>query len=335
MANKILIIAEAGVNHNGDIKIARELVDAAAMAGANLVKFQTFNAARLVTPSAPQAAYQKRTASFDHTQLSMLHRLELNSTMHEELVSYCASRNIGFFSSAFDIPSVDYLHSLGVERFKIPSGEITNLPYLRHVGRFSTPLILSSGMATLGEIEAALDILENAGTPRSKITVLHCSSDYPASMTDVNLRAMLTVRDAFGVSVGYSDHTQGIEIPIAAAAMGATVIEKHLTIDQNLTGPDHKASLEPCEFTRMVQSIRNIELAMGDGLKRPCGGETENKWVVRKSIVADKTIKAGERFNSNNLTTKRPGTGISPMYWDNIIGKIAKRNYSKDDLIDL
>ena len=296
MSRKTLIIAEAGVNHNGDLELAKQIVKAAANAGADLVKFQTFTAERLAIDSAPKADYQNQTTDQKQSQFSMLRQLELTAEMHEQLIVYCSKQGIGFFSTGFDLQSVDYLASLGADRFKIPSGEITNLPYLRHVGAFGKPLILSTGMATLGEIEAALDACEIAGTPRSRITVLHCNTEYPTPMQDVNLRAMCSIRDAFGVAVGYSDHTLGIEVPIAAVALGATVIEKHLTLDRNWPGPDHKASLEPDEFAVMVRAIRNIEQAMGDGIKRPSPSEGKNKPIARKSLVAARSIKAGERF---------------------------------------
>ena len=335
MKKSTLIIAEAGVNHNGDLELAKQLVDAAAKAGADLVKFQTFSAERLAIASTPKAEYQSQTTDQKQSLFAMLEQLELTAEMHEQLIAYCAERGIGFFSTGFDVGSLDYLASLGAERFKIPSGEITNLPYLRHVGSFGKPLILSTGMATLGEIEGALDALETTGTPRSQITVLHCNTEYPTPMQDVNLRAMTSIRDAFGVEVGYSDHTAGIEVPIAAVALGATVIEKHLTVDRNLPGPDHKASLERDEFAAMVCAIRNIEQAMGDGIKRPRPSEAQNKAIARKSLVAAKPIKMGERFTSDNLTAKRPGTGISPMRWDEVMGRAARRDYAPDELIEL
>jgi N,N'-diacetyllegionaminate synthase len=335
MSRKTLIIAEAGVNHNGDMQLAKQLVEAAANAGADLVKFQTFSAERLATASAPKADYQNQTTDQKQSQFAMLQQLELTPQMHEQLIAHCAQQEIGFFSTGFDIESVDYLASLGAERFKIPSGEITNLPYLRHIGGFGKPLILSTGMATLGEIEAALDVLEIAGTPRLQITVLHCSTEYPTPIQDVNLLAMTRIRDAFGVAVGYSDHTAGIEVPIVAVALGATVIEKHLTLDRNLPGPDHKASLVPDEFAAMVRTIRNIEQAMGDGFKRPSPSEAKNKPIARKSLVAAKPIKAGERFTSENLTAKRPGTGVSPMRWDEVMGRTATRDYGVDEMIEL
>ena len=335
MSRKTLIIAEAGVNHNGDLELAKQIVKAAANAGADLVKFQTFTAERLAIDSAPKADYQNQTTDQKQSQFAMLRQLELTAEMHEQLIVYCSKQGIGFFSTGFDLQSVDYLASLGADRFKIPSGEITNLPYLRHVGAFGKPLILSTGMATLGEIEAALDACEIAGTPRSRITVLHCNTEYPTPMQDVNLRAMCSIRDAFGVAVGYSDHTLGIEVPIAAVALGATVIEKHLTLDRNLAGPDHKASLEPDEFAAMVRAIRNIEQAMGDGIKRPSPSEAKNKPIARKSLVAARSIKAGERFTPENLTAKRPGTGVSPMRWDTAMGRTATRDYGADEMIEL
>ena len=335
MSRKTLIIAEAGVNHNGDLELAKQIVKAAANAGADLVKFQTFTAERLAIDSAPKADYQNQTTDQKQSQFAMLRQLELTAEMHEQLIVYCSKQGIGFFSTGFDLQSVDYLASLGADRFKIPSGEITNLPYLRHVGAFGKPLILSTGMATLGEIEAALAACEIAGTPRSRITVLHCNTEYPTPMQDVNLRAMCSIRDAFGVAVGYSDHTLGIEVPIAAVALGATVIEKHLTLDRNLAGPDHKASLEPDEFAAMVRAIRNIEQAMGDGIKRPSPSESKNKSIARKSLVAARSIKAGEQFTPENLTAKRPGTGVSPMRWDKAMGRTATRDYDADEMIEL
>jgi N,N'-diacetyllegionaminate synthase len=332
---KTSIIAEAGVNHNGDLTIARQLIDVAAESGADLVKFQTFSADRLVTTKARKADYQNETTGSAESQHAMIRRLELNRDMHEALIAHCRSCGIGFFSTGFDVESLDLLMKLGLERFKIPSGEITNLPYLRHVGACGKPLILSSGMATLGEIEAALNVLNEAGTPRENTTVLHCNTQYPTPMADVNLKAMLTIRDAFGVAVGYSDHTIGIEVPVAAVALGATVIEKHFTLDRSLPGPDHRASLEPGEFKAMVKAIRNIEEALGDGLKRPSPSEENNKAVVRKSLVAACDIRAGEVFSEANLAAKRPGTGVSPMRWDEVLGRRAPRGFAADDEIDL
>ena len=334
MRGATLIIAEAGVNHNGRIETAGQLIEIAAEAGADLVKFQTFSADRLVTGSASKADYQLETTSTSESQHEMIHKLELSREMHEELIAHCKKCGVGFFSTGFDPQSVDLLAELGLDRFKIPSGEITNLPYLRHIGQYGKPVILSTGMARLGEIEAALESLEASGTPREQVTVLHCNTEYPTPMADVNLKAMLAIRDALGVQVGYSDHTLGIEVPIAAVAMGATVIEKHFTLDRSLPGPDHRASLEPDELKAMVQAIRNIELALsGDGLKRPSPSESKNLEIVRKSLVALVPIKAGEPFTEANLGVKRPGSGISPMRWDDFIGRPANRDYQADELI--
>jgi len=330
-----LIIAEAGVNHNGNSETAKHLIDAAAEAGADIVKFQTFSADRLVTTSANKADYQNQTTNALESQHAMIRKLELSRKMHEELIAHCKQQGIVFFSTGFDQQSVDLLVELGLKQFKIPSGEITNLPYLRHVGKYGKSIILSTGMATLGEIEAALEILETSGTPRNQITVLHCNTEYPTPMIDVNLRAMLSIRDTFGVQVGYSDHTLGIEVPIAAVAMGATVIEKHFTLDRNLLGPDHRASLEPDELKAMVQAIRNIEKALGNGLKMPSNSEIKNIPIVRKSIVAKKPIKKDEQFSDENLTVKRPGTGISPMWWDSVITQKSKKDFNKDLLIEI
>jgi len=334
MTRRVLIIAEAGVNHNGDLDLAKQLIDVAADAGADLVKFQTFSADRLVTRAAAKAGYQTQAVGGAETQYQMLARLEISAGMHEALIAHCARRNIGFFSTGFDIESLDLLISLGQEFFKVPSGEITNLPYLRHVGQFGKSVILSTGMATLGEIEAAIDVLEQAGTERSKITVLHCTTEYPTPMAEVNLRAMNSIGVAFGVAVGYSDHTRGIEVAIAAAALGATVIEKHYTLNRHLPGPDHQASLEPNELKAMVAAIRNIEVALGDGVKRLTPSEEKNKFVARKSLVAASAISKGEKFCANNVVAKRPGTGISPMRWDEVMGRTAQRDYAADELID-
>ena len=334
MTQRTLIIAEAGVNHNGDLDMAKKLIDVAAEAGADLVKFQTFSADRLVTHTAIKADYQIKTTERNESQLEMLRRLELTPAMHKELIAHCAVRNIGFFSTGFDIESVDLLVSLGQNQFKIPSGEITNLSYLRHIGQLGKPIILSTGMAKLGEIEAAIDVLEQSGTSRANLTVLHCTTEYPTHMPEVNLRAMQSIHNAFGVAVGYSDHTQGFEVAIAAIALGATVIEKHFTLDRNLPGPDHKASLEPDELKAMVAAIRNIEIALGDGIKRLTPSEAKNKPVARKSLVASHPIKAGEVFSTQNITAKRPGTGISPMRWDTILGRRARRDFALDELIE-
>ena len=333
--DKVLVIAEAGVNHNGRLDTAKQLVDVAAEAGADMVKFQTFSADRLVTTSADKAEYQNQTTDASESQHTMIRKLELSREMHEELIAYCRQCKIEFFSTGFDTQSIDMLIELGQEKFKIPSGEITNLPYLTHIGRYANPVILSTGMATLGEIESALEVLETSGTPRSQITVLHCNTEYPTPMIDVNLRAMLSIGEAFGVKIGYSDHTLGIEIPIAAIAMGATVIEKHFTLDRTLPGPDHKASLEPNEFKAMVQAIRNIEKALGDGIKRPSPSEAKNKPIARKSLISATAIRAGECFTEVNLAVKRPGTGISPMRWDEILGRTAIRDFEADELIEL
>lgn len=331
----VVIIAEAGVNHNGDLDLAHQLIDVAAEARADYVKFQTFSADRLVTVHARKADYQTRTTDADESQHAMIRRLELTRDMHEALIGHCISLGIQFFSSGFDPGSADLLAELGLELVKIPSGEITNLPYLRHVGRSGKPVILSTGMATLGEIESALAVLEQAGTPRDRITVLHCNTEYPTPMADVNLRAMLTIRDAFGVAVGYSDHTSGIEVAIAAVALGATVIEKHFTLDRSLPGPDHKASLEPNELKAMVTAIRNIERALGDGIKRPSTSEAKNRPIARKSLVAAGAIRAGDVFSETNVTVKRPGTGLSPMRWDEVLGRRAPRDFARDELIEL
>lgn len=335
MNNRVLIIAEAGVNHNGDMALAKQLIDAAAAAGADLVKFQTFNANRLVTRSARKAEYQVEATGAAESQHEMLRRLELSEAMHHELIAHCATRNIEFFSTGFDLESIDMLLGFGQQLFKIPSGEITNLPYLRHVASTGKPLILSTGMATLGDIEAAIEALEQGGAPRSELTVLHCTTEYPTPMGEVNLRAMQSIGTAFGVATGYSDHTPGIEVAIAAVAMGATVIEKHFTLDRNLPGPDHQASLEPHELKAMVSAIRNIEIALGDGVKRLTPSEARNKPVARKSLVASAPIKAGEAFGAHNMTAKRPGTGISPMRFDDVAGRTAKRDFAEDELIEL
>ncbi len=332
---RTLVIAEAGVNHNGDLILAKKLIDVAADAGADIVKFQTFNADRLVTRHAKKADYQIQATDSNESQHEMLRRLELTAEMHKELIAYCAARNIGFFSTGFDTESINLLVGLGQDNFKIPSGEITNLPYLRHIGHYAKPVILSTGMATLDEIKSALEVLERAGTKRDQITVLHCNTEYPTPMSDVNLQAMLSIRDALGVAVGYSDHTMGIEVAIAAVALGATVIEKHITLDRNLPGPDHKASLEPDELKAMITAIRNIELAMGDGIKRPSPSEIKNKPIARKSIVAACAIHAGEVFTESNLAVKRPGTGLSPMDWDDVLGRNALRDFAPDELIEL
>lgn len=330
---RTLIIAEAGVNHNGDINIARQLIDIAAEAGADIIKFQTFNANRIVTASAIKADYQKQNTEMGESQYSMLHRLELTRDMHEVLIDYCKLKKIKFLSTGFDIYSIKMLKELGIDVFKIPSGEITNLPYLRHIGSYGCSIILSTGMATLNEIGSALEILQKAGTELNLITVLHCNTEYPTPMRDVNLRAMQTIRDYFGVAVGYSDHTIGIEVSIVAVAMGASVIEKHFTLDSNMQGPDHKASIEFDELKKMVSGIRNIEMALGNGEKVPSNSEKKNMSIARKSLVAACDISKGDIFNESNIIAKRPGTGLSPMLWDKIMGCKATRDFKVDELI--
>jgi N,N'-diacetyllegionaminate synthase len=335
MNSRILIIAEAGVNHNGDLFLAKKLVDIAADAGADLVKFQTFSADRIATRLAQKANYQQVTTGVAESQLQMLQKLELTEDMHFELLDHCKKMNIGFFSTAFDIESLRFLDGLGMERIKVPSGEITNLPFLRFIAGLSKPVILSTGMSTMDEIGSALGVLEERGLSRDLITVLHCTSEYPAPFEEVNLRAMQSIKNEFGVAVGYSDHSSGIEVAIAAAALGASVIEKHFTLSKGLSGPDHKASLEPAELKTMISAVRNLEMALGDGIKLPTVSENENKKVARKSLVASKSIKAGDTFTADNLTVKRPGTGISPMLWDDVIGTKAIRNFTQNELIEI
>jgi len=333
--DKIIIIAEAGVNHNGNIKTAKQLIDAAAKAGANFVKFQTFQAEKLVSKFAQKADYQKKTTDKNESQLNMIRKFELDKEAHLDLMKYCKTRKIGFLSSPFDMDSIDLLVELGLKIFKIPSGEITNLPYLRKIGRLKMEVILSTGMSSIGEIENSLNVLINEGTLKENITVLHCNTEYPTPFEDVNLKAMLTIKNAFQIKVGYSDHTPGIEIPAAAAALGACVIEKHFTLSRRMEGPDHKNSLEPEELSAMIKAIKNIEIALGNGIKQPSLSELKNKTATRKSIVALSDIKAGEIFTSNNLTCKRPGNGISPMEWENILGRKAIHSFKKDELIEL
>lgn len=333
---KTLVIAEAGVNHNGDMVLAKKLIAAAAAAGADLVKFQTFNAKNIVSKMAPKASYQKNTTDPGESHQEMIRQLELSRENHVQLISECKKYGIGFFSTAFDHDSIDLLEELSaLDYVKIPSGELTNLPYLRYLTRRGKPVFLSTGMATLGEIEAAINVVEQSGTHRDRITVLHCTTEYPTPMEEVNLSAMANMGKAFGVAIGYSDHTQGIEVPIAAVALGASVIEKHFTLDCSLPGPDHRASLEPDELKAMVSGIRNIEKAMGDGIKRPGPSELKNKPIARKSLVAAQPIKRGEPFSSKNLLAKRPGTGVSPMRWDEVIGRKAPRDFDDDELIEL
>jgi N,N'-diacetyllegionaminate synthase len=331
---KTLIIAEAGVNHNGRIDLAKKLVDIAASAGADFVKFQTFRADRLVSRTAEKAEYQQQDVDDKESQHQMLQKLELSESMHVELHAYCSEKRIGFLSTGFDIESINFLHGLGQRLFKIPSGEITNFPYLQHIGKLKGKVILSTGMSNMAEIEAAIRVLQDSGTLLSQITVLQCTTAYPLPMQDVNLRAMQTIQDKFKVEIGLSDHTLGIEIPIAAVALGAKVVEKHFTVDRKLPGPDHKASLEPTELDSMIRGIRNVEVALGDGDKRLMPSEISNIEVARKSIVASKAIKSGNIFSYENLTTKRPGNGISPMELKDLIGKAANRDYALDELID-
>ena len=330
--SKTLIIAEAGVNHNGDIHLAKKLIEAAADAGADYIKFQTFKAESLVNKTAEQADYQKENTGKTESQFDMLKRLELSYDDFDELEKSCQEHDIKFLSTAFDFESIAYLKNK-LDFYKIPSGEITNLPYLEKVAKLNLPIIMSTGMANMQEVKEALAVLEKNGIIRNNITILHCNTEYPAPMKDVNLNAMLTIANELGVKVGYSDHTLGIEIPIAAVAMGAEVIEKHFTLDKNMQGPDHKASLEPHELKAMVDGIRNIEKAMGSGVKTPSPSEQKNIDVARKSIVAASSIKQGEVFTSQNITTKRPGTGISPMQWHELIGTPAQKDYKEDELI--
>lgn len=328
----VYIIAEAGVNHNGNISLAKELIDKGAEAGVDAVKFQTFKAETLVTKKAKKANYQiENTGNSVDSQYEMIKKLELDYEIHEELKQYAESKGVEFLSSAFDLDSIDLLNDLGMKLFKIPSGEITNYPYLKKVAKQGKEVILSTGMSSLGDIEKALEVLEKNGA--KKITVLHCNTEYPTPMEDVNLSAMNTIKNAFNVEVGYSDHTLGIEVPVSAVALGAKVIEKHFTLDKTMEGPDHKASLEPDELKRMVTSIRNIEKALGTGLKKPTQSEIKNIPIARKSIVARKNITKGEVFSEDNLTVKRPGEGINPMEWNNILGKSAVKDYEEDELI--
>jgi len=328
----VLVIAEAGVNHNGDLGLAEELVKVASATGADLVKFQTFSADQLVTRQAPLAGYQAGSGESDHYE--MIQRLELTRADHEYLVAACEQQGIGFFSTAFDAESVTMLAELGQRRFKVPSGEIDNLPLLSHIGSYGYEVIISTGMAEMEEIGQAILVLEKAGTDRSLITVLQCTTAYPADFAEANLRAMLTIGQEFKTRIGYSDHTPGIEASVAAVALGATVIEKHLTLDRSLPGPDHNASLEPEEFENLVRSIRNVELALGDGQKSVTNGESDNRPVARRSIVASRPIAVGELFDESCLTVKRPGTGISPMKLPEVFGRRARRSYRTDEPID-
>jgi N-acetylneuraminate synthase len=333
----VIIIAEAGVNHNGDIELAKRLIDVAVDAGVDFIKFQTFKSESIVSKSAKKAAYQiENTKDATESQLQMLKKLELTHQQHNELISYCEQKNIAFFSTAFDLDSLSYLKKLGLSMVKIPSGEITNLPYLRKAASLFSKVIISSGMSTMKEVESALKVFVDSGVSKSDITILHCNTEYPTPMQDVNLHAMLSIQKEFGVRVGYSDHTLGIEVPIAAVALGAKVIEKHFTLDRNLPGPDQLASLEPLELKGLVRAIRNVELAIsGNGIKQPSESELKNIEIARKSVVAKISISKGEIFSDHNITTKRPGNGISPMRWDELIGQKAKKDFDVDDLIEI
>ena len=331
--NRTLIIAEAGVNHNGSLELAKKLVDTAKSSGADVIKFQTFISKNVISKNAPKADYQKKNHNIEENQLEMVRKLELSFEDFSKLNDYCKVKEIEFMSTAFDFDSIDFLDSLEMGTWKIPSGEITNLPYLIKVAKLNKPVILSTGMSTMEDIRSAVEIIKENGV--SDLTILHCTTEYPTPFEDVNLKAMNTIREEFNVNIGYSDHTKGIEVPIAAVALGATVIEKHFTLDRNMEGPDHKASLEPNELKAMVDSIRHIELALGNGMKQPAESEKKNMAVARKSIIASKDIEAGEIFTEENLTVKRPGDGISPMRWFDIIGKSAPRDFEEDELIEL
>ena len=332
---KVIIIAEAGVNHNGSYELAIKMVDEAKRAGADYVKFQTAKPELVISTFAPKAEYQKETTGAAESQLEMCKAIHLPLTDYKPLKEYCDKVGIGFMSTPFDLVSIDVLEPLDMDYYKIPSGEITNLPYLRKIASKHRPVILSTGMCEVEEVEAALQVLEQGGVKRSDIIVLHCNTEYPTPMADVNLRAMDDLRRSLGVEVGYSDHTKGIEVPIAAVALGATVIEKHFTLDKTMEGPDHKASLEPDELKAMVDAIRNIEQALGDGHKHVSPSERKNMDIARKSIVAARDIRKGEVLTEENITTKRPGNGISPMRWDSVIGTTAIRDFGYDELIEI
>ncbi len=334
---KVLIIAEAGVNHNGSLENAFKLIDAAVDAGVDYVKFQTFKSENLVSKSAKKADYQiQNTGNSTDSQYEMLKKLELSHENHELLIDYCKQKSIQFFSTAFDLDSLRYLKEIGLDLVKIPSGEITNLPYLRKAAQLFNKVILSTGMCTMEDIEAAINVFLAEKISKENITILHCNTEYPTPMNDVNLKAMLYIKQEFGTDIGYSDHTLGIEVPVAAVALGASVIEKHFTLDNTMEGPDHAASLEPNQLKEMVKAIRNIEQAIsGDGIKKPSESEMKNIEIARKSIVASAQILKGEIFTEENLAIKRPGIGISPMKWDEVIGKVATKDYSTDDLIQI
>lgn len=333
MVNRVLIIAEAGVNHNGIIDLAYELVDKAKEARVDIIKFQTLNPDKLVSKYAKKAEYQNNNLNNDDTQLEMLKKLALSNDEFIRIRDYCNEIGIQFLSTPFDLESIEFLNDFNMPFWKIPSGEITNYPYLVKIANTHKDVVMSTGMSELFEIEESLKVLRNNGC--GKISLLHCNTEYPTPFDDVNLRAMLTLKEKFNVEVGYSDHTKGIEVPIAAVAMGATIIEKHFTLDRNMEGPDHKASLEPNELKQMVESIRNIEKALGNGEKKVSTSEKKNIDIARKSIVANCNIKKGEVFNEINITTKRPGNGISPMKWNDVIGKTAKKDFNEDELIEL
>lgn len=335
MKNHVIIIAEAGVNHNGSLELAKKLVDEAKKAGADYVKFQTSTPEKVISVYAEQAEYQKTNTGTQESQLDMVRKIMLSLEEFRPLKEYCDKVGIKFMSTPFDLDAIDYLSSFDMDYMKVPSGEITNLPYLRKIAKLNMPVILSTGMSRIGEVEDAINILIDGGMKREDIILLHCNTEYPTPYEDVNLKAMLTLRDTFGVRVGYSDHTKGIEVPIAAVAMGAEVIEKHFTLDHNLPGPDHVASLEPKELKAMVDSIRNIEKAIGSGLKLVSASEEKNIKIARKSIIAAKDIKAGELLTEENLTVKRPGNGVSPMLWDSVIGTKAKRDFVYDEPIEI
>lgn len=331
----VIIIAEAGVNHNGSLELAKQLVDKAKEAGADYVKFQTGKPEKLISVFASQADYQKKNTGTGDSQLEMVRKISLKFEDFKPLKLYCDKMGVKFMSTPFDLDSIDLLVEIGMDYIKVPSGEITNLPYLRKIAKLGMPVILSTGMSRIGEVEEALNILLDGGMKREDIILLHCNTEYPTPYEDVNLKAMITLRDTFGVRVGYSDHTKGIEVPIAAVAMGAEVIEKHFTLGHNLPGPDHIASLEPNELKTMVDSIRNIEKALGNGLKIVSNSEAKNIKIARKSIIAARAIKTGEIFTEENLTVKRPGDGVSPMLWDSVIGTKAKRDFVYDEPIEI
>ena len=333
--SKTLIIAEAGVNHNGDLKIAKELIHQAAIAGADLVKFQTFTVAKLLTLEAPKADYQKDPDALTTSNYEMLKSLELSKNDHLELIQECKKYGIEFFSTAFDEASLSFLLELGMSKIKIPSGEITNKPLLEFIAQFNMPVIMSTGMADLNEIQLALEVLSNNKLTRENITILHCTSQYPASFENINLRAITSMKKKFNLNIGYSDHTLGAEASIAAVSLGATIIEKHITLDSNMSGPDHKASMEPKDFQDMVSAIRNIERGLGNGIKVPTSEELEMRTVARKSLVANKKIEKGEIFTQENLTVKRPGNGLSPMSIDEVIGTEAEYSFEENDLIKI